>query len=158
MEKMATHSSTLARIIPRTEEPGRLQSTGSQRVWHNWSNWVHTQRGERGSFVHLRIKRVSPVWLGAAESQVTRWNHTHRSKRQLHSDLFGPTSELCHMILELWSKPGRRKAKPWKGWNREFQIEIKLQNSSSSIPSLWTEIQTHYPGNDEQWARESYFW
>ena len=110
MEKMATHSSTLARIIPRTEEPGRLQSTGSQRVWHTWSNWVHTQRGERGSFVHLRIKRVSPVWLGAAESQVTRWNHTHRSKRQLHSDLFGPTSVLCHMILELWSKPGRRKS------------------------------------------------
>ena len=27
-----THSSTLAWKIPRTEEPGRLQSTGSQRV------------------------------------------------------------------------------------------------------------------------------
>ena len=24
--------------IPRTEEPGRLQSTGSQRVRHNWAN------------------------------------------------------------------------------------------------------------------------
>ena len=33
MEKeMATHSSTLAWKIPRTEEPGRLQSIGSQRV------------------------------------------------------------------------------------------------------------------------------
>ena len=30
---MATHSSILARRIPWTEEPGGLQSTGSQRVW-----------------------------------------------------------------------------------------------------------------------------
>ena len=32
---MATHSSTLAWGIPWMEEPGRLQSTGSQRVGHN---------------------------------------------------------------------------------------------------------------------------
>ena len=31
-EGMATHSSILAWRIPRTEEPGRLQSMGSQRV------------------------------------------------------------------------------------------------------------------------------
>ena len=31
-EEMATHSSTLAWEIPRTEEPGGLQSMGSQRV------------------------------------------------------------------------------------------------------------------------------
>ena len=31
----ATHSSTLAWKIPRTEEPVRLQSTGLQRVGHN---------------------------------------------------------------------------------------------------------------------------
>ena len=32
---MATHSSTLAWKIPWTEEPGRLQSMGSQRVGHD---------------------------------------------------------------------------------------------------------------------------
>ena len=31
---MATHSSTLAWKIPWVEEPGRLQSMGSQRVGH----------------------------------------------------------------------------------------------------------------------------
>ena len=31
----ATHSSTLAWKIPGMEEPGRLQSMGSQRVGHN---------------------------------------------------------------------------------------------------------------------------
>ena len=36
MEKgMATHSSILAWRIPQTEEPGQLQSTGSQRVGHD---------------------------------------------------------------------------------------------------------------------------
>ena len=32
---MATHSSILAGRIPWTEEPGRLQSMGSQRVGHD---------------------------------------------------------------------------------------------------------------------------
>ena len=32
---MATHSSTFAWKIPWTEEPGRLQSMGSQRVGHD---------------------------------------------------------------------------------------------------------------------------
>ena len=34
-KEMATHSSTLAWNIPWTEEPGRRQSMGSQRVGHN---------------------------------------------------------------------------------------------------------------------------
>ena len=34
-EGMATHSSILAWRIPWTEEPGRLQSIGSQRVGHD---------------------------------------------------------------------------------------------------------------------------
>ena len=34
-EGMGTHSSILAWKIPRTEKPGRLQSTGSQRIGHD---------------------------------------------------------------------------------------------------------------------------
>ena len=34
-KEMATHSSTLAWKIPWMEEPGRLQSMGSQRVGHD---------------------------------------------------------------------------------------------------------------------------
>ena len=34
-KEMATHSSILAWRIPWTEEPGRLQSMGSQRVRHD---------------------------------------------------------------------------------------------------------------------------
>ena len=37
-----THSSILAWRIPWTEDPGRLQSTGSQRVGHNRSDLACT--------------------------------------------------------------------------------------------------------------------
>ena len=38
---MATHSSILAWIILWTEEPGVLQSIGSQRVGHDWNDLAH---------------------------------------------------------------------------------------------------------------------
>ena len=41
-EGRATHFSILAWRIPWTEELGWLQSTGLQRVGHNWSDWAHT--------------------------------------------------------------------------------------------------------------------
>ena len=39
---MATHSSVLAWRIPWTEQPGRLQSMGSQRLEHDRSDLAHT--------------------------------------------------------------------------------------------------------------------
>ena len=42
-EGLATHSSILAWRIPWTEDPGGLQSTGSQRVRHDRSNLAHTR-------------------------------------------------------------------------------------------------------------------
>ena len=41
-EEMATHSSILAWRIPWTEEPGGLQSMGSQRLGHDWSDLAPT--------------------------------------------------------------------------------------------------------------------
>ena len=42
-EDIATHSSTVAWRFPWTEEPGRLQSTGSQRVRHGWNDLAGTR-------------------------------------------------------------------------------------------------------------------
>ena len=41
-EDMATHSSILAWRIPGMEEPGGLQSMGSQRVRHDWATNTFT--------------------------------------------------------------------------------------------------------------------
>ena len=52
-EDMATHSS----LLPWTEEPGRLQSMGSQRVGHNSSDWAHT--GSKETRVEQKIFLIS---------------------------------------------------------------------------------------------------
>ena len=41
---MANHSSTLSWRIPWTEEPGGLQTMGSQRVRHDMTSLLTTQR------------------------------------------------------------------------------------------------------------------
>ena len=58
----ATHSSILAWRIPWTEEPGRLQSMGSQRAGHDWAtftsfhnlevNLLFAQSSQFGCYVH----------------------------------------------------------------------------------------------------------
>ena len=61
---MAIHSSILAWQIPWMEEPGRLQSTGSQRVGHDWATslWLFP-------FMRWRRKwQPTPVFL-PGESQ-----------------------------------------------------------------------------------------
>ena len=61
---MVTHSSTLAWKIPWMEEPGRLQSMGSQRVGLDWETSLSLS-----TFMHWRRKwQRIPVFL-PGESQ-----------------------------------------------------------------------------------------
>ena len=46
-KQMAIHSSILAWEIPWTEEPGRVQSMGSQRVGHDRGTNTHTHTHTR---------------------------------------------------------------------------------------------------------------
>ena len=56
-KEMATHSSTLAWRIPRTEESGRLQSMGSRRVGHDWVTSLY--------YHYEYVKRINPesIWF-----------------------------------------------------------------------------------------------
>ena len=75
---MARHSSTLAWKIPRTEEPGRLQTIGSRRVRHDIATSLSLF-----PFMHWRRKwHPTPVFL-PGESQgrgslvgCRLWGHT----------------------------------------------------------------------------------
>ena len=51
-KEMATHSSTLARKMPWTEEPDRLQSMASPRVGHDLATKQH-------SLIRWRTQEVS---------------------------------------------------------------------------------------------------
>ena len=57
---MATHSSILAWRIPWTEEPGRLQSMGLQRVGHDWVTNTHTHKHTHQA---LAKKKTMKRWL-----------------------------------------------------------------------------------------------
>ena len=58
-KEMATHSSTLVWKIQWTEEPGRLQSMGSQRVGHNRATWLSLSYGGKKllKYKHMEAKQ-----------------------------------------------------------------------------------------------------
>ena len=64
-EGMATHSSILAWRIPWTEESGRLQPMGLQRVGHDWANkhsTAHDTIKEKGMAIHSSILAWRIPW------------------------------------------------------------------------------------------------
>ena len=92
-QEMATYSSILAWEIPWTEETGRLQSTGVQRVRHDWvTEHTHGPR-PRGLWARAwRIGQEHPQKRGGAE----RWACS-RGRRQDRVCSYG------------WSKPVRSR-------------------------------------------------
>ena len=59
-KEMAIHSSSIAWKIPWTEEPGRLQSMGSQRVGHNWG--LHLYYTNKQTETQSKYFRVGHNW------------------------------------------------------------------------------------------------
>ena len=74
---MVTHSSVLAWKIPQTEKPGRLQSTGSQRVRHDWSNlactWVPCVC-MFACFVLFQIRDCTACFNAGGNAPEEEWN------------------------------------------------------------------------------------
>ena len=65
-KEMATLSSTLAWKIPWTEEPGRLQSKGSQRVRHNWASSLSLYQVKGDLLYCLNAKSIFYIyWIGS---------------------------------------------------------------------------------------------
>ena len=65
-KEMATYPSICARKVPWTEEPGRLQSVGSQRVKHDWAR-AHTHfclQQQIIVFVTLKHSNLQPTHQG----------------------------------------------------------------------------------------------
>ena len=63
-KEMATHSSILAWKISWTEEPGRLQSKGLQRVGHNWTISLHFLEGLICLHRTVQVQLLQHYWLG----------------------------------------------------------------------------------------------
>ena len=83
---MATHSSILAWRIPWTEEPGRLQSMGSQRVGHDWAtslsftfmSYIGLPRWLSVKRTHLPVQEMQ-IWTLGWENLLEKAMATHSS-------------------------------------------------------------------------------
>ena len=95
-KEMATQSSILAWRSPWTEEPGGLQSTGLQRVRHDWVTNTNTQAANR-----KRNERRIQLKTGRTESWyfLMQWNYRKSNKKldlKITSQESFPTeSNLC---------------------------------------------------------------
>ena len=67
-KETATHSSILAWRIPWTEEPGRLQSMGSQRVGHDWA--TKTNINVKSSLYNLSLFTLCKGFMTADERKL----------------------------------------------------------------------------------------
>ena len=83
---MATPSCVLVWKIPWTEEPGGLQSTDLQRIWHDWSDLACAHAPSPNSW-----DRSDPCCFLAAKSHLTVCNPM---------DCSTPGSSVLHYLLE----------------------------------------------------------
>ena len=91
---MATHSSILAWEIPWTEEPGGLQSIGSQSVKHDWATNTHTN--------HIQYIHHSVQFSSVAQSCLTLCNPMNCSTPGLpvHHQLLEFTQTHVHRVSD----------------------------------------------------------
>ena len=76
---MATHSRILAWRIPGTEEPGHLQSMGSQRVRHDWSELAFVHEGKNQKSNKTKNNKTSDLCTQKAQSPVKKKPTSHPS-------------------------------------------------------------------------------
>ena len=74
---MATHSSILAQRIPWTEEPGRLQSMGSQEL--DTTQWLNHHYQTHSHNIHLKITRLVRRFLLRRNMSSSRIHCCHTS-------------------------------------------------------------------------------
>ena len=77
-EEVATHSSVLAYKIPWKAEPCGLQSTGSQRVGHNWSTLARSDK----SSIH-RIVKYNLIYALLNRHKIATYPKLHNYQNHL---------------------------------------------------------------------------
>ena len=73
-KEMANHSSILAWKIPWTEEPGRLQPMGLQRVRQDWETSLTTYLC-RDKYIHIQATYTQESWVGKIPGRSERLPH-----------------------------------------------------------------------------------
>ena len=146
---MAPHSSTLAWKIPWTEEPGRLQSTGSLRVRHDWAtslSWIGEVNGNPLQCSCLENPRDGWAWRAAIYGVAQSWTRLKwLSSGSSSSRCFSGT--LLHLMIQqmlaIWSLVPLLFLNPvWTSGSSQFTYCWSLAWRILSIILLACEINT----------------
>ena len=135
---MAPHFSTLAWKIPWMEEPGRLQSTGSLRVGHNWAASLSLF-----TFMHWRRKwQPTPVFL---PGEFQRWRslvgcHLWGRTRLKWLSSSSSSSVYMSMLLSQFIPPSPSCLESTSSFSTCFVILYKQCNPLFLAP--WSETTT----------------
>ena len=128
-KRMATHSSILAWRIPRTEEPGGLQSMGSQREKHDWATNTFTFISTRLPAPHQTQQRSTQVWLFLMSSSPCEGSHVmHKCEKWSIS---------CHILnkdITVISdyRPPVWTGEPWgHSWRKEYLPSSSHQTAAT---------------------------
>ena len=110
---MAPHYSTLAWNIPWMEEPGRLQSMGSLRVWQDWAtslslSCIGEGNGNPLQCSCLKNPRDGGSWWAAIYGVAQSWTRLKRLSRSSSSKLLLRERENENWN---WSKPENKNTK-----------------------------------------------
>ena len=143
---MAAHSNILAWRIPWTEEPGRLQSIGSQRVRHDRGHWARIHAGrEKTSHLSCCLYFLKFIfnWRTVVLQYRVGFCHTsiwinHMSPPSWTS-LLPPRSSLVAQTVKCLPTM-------WETWVRslswEDPLEKEMATHSSSLDWILAWIQT----------------
>ena len=134
-EGMGSHSSILAWRIPRTEEPGGWQSTGSKRTGHSWSDLAHMRAGSQVTYlqtVYTECPNISHPRTSQPSFQQSSLFPSAHLHHRVHGSWLPPTPALSSLC---WSiHPLTRHHDQWQG---------RLGHSQPSL-SLYSSLVTHF--------------
>ena len=127
---MAPHPSTLAWKLPWTEEPGRLQSMGSQRVRHDWVTSLSLF-----IFMHWRRKwQPTPAFLPGESQGRRRLPSTGSQSRTRLKRL----SHLCIFNIEVGL---------WFDWALHCLMQITVMAAAAATKLLQSCLTLCDPGD-----------
>ena len=121
---MATHSSTVAYEIPRTEEPGGLPPIGSQRVRYDWA----TKQPQQSTTFYQDAKARCLLYLAKTGREIFCCAHTASNLRGRGVDSRSAQASSCTPTLGPGPESSRQNCgflvcgAGWQGWSSQHSM------------------------------------
>ena len=137
---MSAHSSILVWRIPWTEAPGRLPSTGSQRVRHDW---VTSLSPGRASYwlkpIRCQRARETKWYSSGAKIKVKNRSRKGKNKSRMfnraHPDFQSAFIPILHLDIQIWNIRNKKILKHRKNIKSYYIIISRTYYCKNNISS-----------------------